>query len=341
MQEKNFGKSQHTHKLDKIILTSFSKYVNKTFMEVKKEDVVAFFNAMKSGELHSKRGKYGDYTIELYKSQIKKFYKWLYNYEETQSVPKQVSWITVNAKRAYKHKTEADILTVEEVEALIEAAKTPRNRAIISVLFDSAARIGEFVNLKMKDVIVKDGDVSLCVDGKTGPRKIPLNISTKYLLEYLEEHPFRELRDSPLWISKRKQKLTVSGFQNQISKIRKRANITKKLTPHIFRHSRLTDLARKGMNESSMRCFAGWSQDSSMPAVYLHLCGDDVKNALRKIEPKVTYVEKESLEKQVQQRLTEEKKNMQDEILKRLLDLLKNPQHKTIQDFLFEESEKA
>ncbi len=134
--EKNFDKSPHTIKMDNMVLTKFSRYINKTFKEVKKEDVVTFFNALKSGELQGKRGKYADYTIELY--------KWLTGTKE----PEQVSWLQINIKKAYKHKTKTDVLELTEVEELIKTARTPRNRAIIAVLFDSAARIGEFTNPK-------------------------------------------------------------------------------------------------------------------------------------------------------------------------------------------------
>ena len=256
MRERNIDKSKHTLKIDNLVLRTFSRYVKKPFREVTKDDVMDFFDAMRTGKITSQYGRYGGYTIELYKSQIKKFFKWLYDFEITQKVPEQVAWIKLNVKKAYKHKTKADILTLEEIEQFIEAAKTPRNRAIISVLFDSACRISEFTNLSVGDVIQEGNEISVCVDGKTGQRTIPLNNSTKYLLEYLENHPYKQLRTAPLWLSNRKQKLTRRGVYQAVESIAKRSKVQQNVSCHILRHSRLTDLAKKGMNESQMRYFA-------------------------------------------------------------------------------------
>jgi len=51
-----------------------------------------------------------------------------------------------------------------------------------------------------------------------------------------------------------------------------------------FRHSKLTDLARKGMRETAMREFSGWTENSIMPSVYLHLTDDDVNLVRMELE---------------------------------------------------------
>ncbi|HUT00254.1 MAG TPA: hypothetical protein VMY59_08065, partial [Candidatus Thermoplasmatota archaeon] len=88
-----------------------------------------------------------------------------------------------------------------------------------------------------------------------------------------------------------------------------------------------------------MRHFAGWSRSSQMPSIYIHIAGDNVLSALRKIEPKKQLIDSTTVEQQVQQRLAEEKQKMQEEILAQLIETLKDPQHKAIQDMLFEQNE--
>jgi site-specific recombinase XerD len=240
----------------------------------------------------------------------------------------------------YKYKTKAGILTKDEINTLISACKKPVERAMISVLYDSAARIDEFIKLKIGDVVKEGEEYIICVTGKTGQRNIPLNYSMKYMLEYLEEHPYRNLRTAPLWLNRKNQQYSENGIYTIMKSIVKRSAIQKHVHNHLFRHSRLTELAHEGMNESQMRVFAGWKNDSTMPAIYLHLSNDDVKDALRRIEPKATYVEKESIEQQVSQRLEQERQKMHDEILAQLLETLKDPQHRAIQDYLFSQSER-
>ena len=60
---------------------------------------------------------------------------------------------------------------------------------------------------------------------------------------------------------------------------------------HIFRHSRLTELAAGKLNEAQIRKFAGWTPSSSMAEIYFHLDDHDVINILtegeiKKPEPK-------------------------------------------------------
>ena len=58
-------------------------------------------------------------------------------------------------------------------------------------------------------------------------------------------------------------------------KIARKAGIEKKVYPHLFRHSRATQLARY-LTEMEMKIFFGWSKNSNMPSVYVHLSGRDI-----------------------------------------------------------------
>jgi hypothetical protein len=62
-----------------------------------------------------------------------------------------------------------------------------------------------------------------------------------------------------------------------------RAKLDKKCYPHLLRHSRLTELARRGANEQVLKYYAGWTDDSSMPATYCHLSATDVDETIRAI----------------------------------------------------------
>ena len=70
-----------------------------------------------------------------------------------------------------------------------------------------------------------------------------------------------------------------------------------KLYPHLFRHSRLTELAASGYsNEALLKKFAGWEAGSNMAAVYFHLDDADVKNMLL-IENGLEKFEKKTIRK--------------------------------------------
>jgi site-specific recombinase XerD len=330
-KERNSGKSSETIKLESYVLRRLYDHLQKPMEQVTKQDLVDYFDYLAK--------QLQPYTIVTHKILVKKFFKWLYNFQLGDKVPEQVSWITFDKKKAYKTKTKADMLTQEEIEKMIGVCKTPLEKAMIAVQSDAATRPGEFLALKVSNVVQEADGFSLCVDGKTGQRIIPLNGSTKYLVDYLNQHPDRDNKNAPLWISKINTQYSVSGFHCMLKKIAKRAGITKNVSGHLFRHVRLTQLAKQHLPESIMRNFAGWEANSMMPSVYLHMDGSDVKDAIRKLEPTKAYVLESTIEEQVAQRMKEESQKIHDEVLAQLLETLKNPQHTAIQDLLFAQSE--
>jgi len=60
------------------------------------------------------------------------------------------------------------------------------------------------------------------------------------------------------------------------------AGVKKRVNPHAFRHSRATFLANN-LTEAQMKEYFGWVQSSGMAAVYVHLSGRDVDNAILKL----------------------------------------------------------
>lgn len=57
------------------------------------------------------------------------------------------------------------------------------------------------------------------------------------------------------------------------------AGIKKPINPHHFRHSRATKLANS-LKEAQLKEFFGWTQNSDMASIYVHMSGRDVDDAL-------------------------------------------------------------
>ena len=69
------------------------------------------------------------------------------------------------------------------------------------------------------------------------------------------------------------------GVYGKLKSIAKRAGIKKNVHPHIFRHTKLTEMA-KVLTDAELRIFAGWTKSSNMAAVYTHLNSNDVNNKI-------------------------------------------------------------
>lgn len=113
-------------------------------------------------------------------------------------------------------------------------------------------------------------------------------------------HPKRNLKS---FINKIKnsEDITTRNNRNMISynKIReilsnlaKKADVKKRVNPHSFRYARATNLAQF-LTEAQMKEFFGWTQASDMAALYVHLSGRDVDNAILKANGKLPKEEEE------------------------------------------------
>ncbi len=253
-------------------LRQLALFVNKNFKAMKKNDIENYFSSL--GELQSK-------TWSSKGAFIKSFFKWLYNSDE---YPANVKWIKTSVKNK-NHKLPSDLLTKEEIKAMINAGDSLQEKALISVLYESASRIGELLNLKLKDAVPDQYGCVIMVDGKTGMRRIRLIESSPDIVLWINNHPKKEDRDSPLFIHLHNHDTSYckgmdwSTAKMIINRLAKKAGITKRIHPHLFRHSRLTELA-KDFTESELKIMAGWTGSSNMAGVYVHLSGADIEKKI-------------------------------------------------------------
>ncbi|MHA2266013.1 MAG: tyrosine-type recombinase/integrase, partial [Candidatus Thorarchaeota archaeon] len=157
---------------------------------------------------------------------------------------------------------------------------------IVAVLWESGCRIGELLNLRIRHVSFEENLTRITVHGKTGARRVPLIDSTPYLAEWLENHPMRDKRGSPLWVGigtvGRDRRLEYAALRKMLQNMARKAKIGKKVNPHNFRHSRATMLANH-LTEAQMNQYFGWVTGSDMPSTYVHLSGRDVDDAILKM----------------------------------------------------------
>ncbi|MBD3259402.1 tyrosine-type recombinase/integrase [Candidatus Woesearchaeota archaeon] len=225
-----------------------------------------------------------EWTKLAYRVVVKRFYKWLRGTEE---YPPEVSWMKISFKKDRKKlPSEGDLLTEADIKKLISKAKNSRDKAFISTLYESGCRIGELGSIKLKNVTFDKYGTLLCVDGKTGPRKIRVINSTSFISQWLNDHPDRNNKEAFLWVTVGKRneftRLSYEMIRKVLRLLFKEAGIKKNCNPHIFRHSRATFLANH-LTEFQMNQYFGWIQGSDMPSTYVHLSGKNTDDALLKL----------------------------------------------------------
>lgn len=289
MQLIGVGKPRIMKYFDKI--TRLGIWLDKDFEQATKEDIEKVVMQVHQRTDLTMATKI-DYNIIL-----KRFYKWLLGHEE--EYPLCVKWLKTTLKYKDKHVTnQADLITESEVQRLISVAIHPRNRAFISLLYETGCRIGEIANLSIGQVLFDQYGCVLNVSGKTGARRIRVVNSTSYLVQWLEMHPCKNDRTKPVWVhlgkAGLKKQLEYNSIRKLLQELFKTAGINKRCNPHIFRHSGATFMANH-MTEAQMKAYFGWVQASDMASTYVHLSGRDTDNAILEMNGLATKEEKQSL----------------------------------------------
>lgn len=259
------------------VITFVAKRLQKDLDAATKEDMKEIV-----GEIQ--RGSYKPWTKHTYKVMIRGFFKWL---RGTESYPEEVSWISIRISRSEMHlPSEGDLLGEQDIERLFNVVENPRDKAFISILWESGARVGEIGNLCLKHIQFDAHGVQITVHGKTGSRKIRLIASTPHLSTWINTHPSQRTGETALWLNvgtrnhnKPMCYITISTMLRRYFRL---AGIKKKCNPHLFRHSRATYMA-KYLTEFQMNQYFGWIQGSKMASTYVHISGRDVDNAILKM----------------------------------------------------------
>lgn len=181
----------------------------------------------------------------------------------------------------------AEIITEQDLILLIEkGCRNQKDRAFISLLHETGARIGEFLNLHIKDITIKNNLAEIVLSGKTGTRTVFAHNSIPYFVQYIDSHPTKKDVDSFLWICedtrRRGQPLMHIGAMRLLKRVFKRAGLKKKHNCHWFRHSRASLLAPK-ITEPLLRKYMGWGKDSTMIKHYGHISDKQLMDEINKL----------------------------------------------------------
>lgn len=220
-----------------------------------------------------------DATVDTYKKAIRQFWTWM-DPDDDGEAPEEVAWMKISA--GGNDTLPQDLLTKADVKTQVEAAKNPRDRAFIMVLYETGARIGELIDLTVGDIEDRTHGKKITIEGKTGARRLPLVESVPYVNKWLNDHP-DPAKNAPLWCKIQQggpdDQLTYNYIRQKIlQKNMERAGLDKPSNPHHYRHSRASFLANE-MTEAQLCEWFGWVQGSDVPARYVHLSGRDIDNA--------------------------------------------------------------
>ncbi|MEM5873035.1 MAG: tyrosine-type recombinase/integrase [Candidatus Aenigmatarchaeota archaeon] len=259
------GKSKNTIKTYSISIRKFLEYVSNIFS---KNDINVDFlkeNLNKNliirflAEIKTKKNLDPN-SIRLYIRSLSSFLKFL----DRPDIIKDLKVPRVD-KKLPKY------ITFDEFNRLLSFVKKKRDKLILLLLFYTGVRVSELVNLKKEDVLIKEGFIR--VYGKGGKeRMIPI---PKFLIEELNNY-IQTLKDEKLF------NISTRQVERIVKKYAKLANINKKVTPHVLRHSLATMLLSNGVDIRYIQEILGHSS-LSITQIYTHVIPSKLKEIYEKV----------------------------------------------------------
>lgn len=262
------GASNETIKLYTAAIRDFLLFTNnKPLRGITLKDIINWRNE------RLKSGFPGGKTNDVHKWQVTLHYY-------TILLRRFLQWLGVRIKVPSVRKTPAkiEVLSDDEVEALLLHARKPIDKLIVNLLLTTGLRSRELLELRVEDV-------------DFNKRTIRVR-SAKYGKERYVTAPLEVFELLQSWIKLNDLKprdklfnLTYTALYMRLKRLARKASIDpSKVRPHILRHTFATLAIRKGLSIPSLQRLLGHS-DIRTTQVYLHLTIDDVK---REYDEKIT-----------------------------------------------------
>lgn len=202
---------------------------------------------------------------------------------------------TAKAKLPRERKRVLDTLSREEMAAMEDAATSERDRLIVRLLSDTGMRVGELLALTAGDVRVAGGRNLLMVRGKGDrERLVPVRPAVaRRLSRYATKSRPEDASSSRIFLGNRRsartgnhEPLSASGVDQLIRDLAVTAGITKRVYPHLFRHSFITNYLRSGGNPILCAQVVGHETLAMITSTYQHLVVTDAAvELMRLLEP--------------------------------------------------------
>ncbi len=187
-----------------------------------------------------------------------------------------------------------DLISTDELSRLLDAPtgsdlKSLRDRAILQLLFSTGLRVSELCSLS-SDIDLHADEMS--VRGKGDKVRVVFlsDEAKKAVKEYLDK---RTDTDDSLFVKvtghekaeKEELRLTPRSVERIVKHYAIKAGISKKVTPHVIRHSFATDLLRNGADLRSVQMLLGHANIGTTQ-IYTHITDSELRNVHKKFHNK-------------------------------------------------------
>ncbi|PJB98589.1 MAG: integrase, partial [Nitrosopumilales archaeon CG_4_9_14_0_8_um_filter_34_10] len=168
------------------VILSLSRLIKKDWNDVTHDDISKLVYDIMTK--YSKNGQESHSTWD-HKKILKIFFRWMKlgsrSYQDVGNPPETDK---IKLKSVKNKIIREQLLTDDDLVLLLRSSRNTRDKAMISVAYESGCRPGELLSLKVKHVKIDQYGAMLSVDGKTGARNIRIVKSVPHLMQWIDAH---------------------------------------------------------------------------------------------------------------------------------------------------------
>lgn len=233
--------------------TTFLKATGKSPENLNCEDVRDFLLSKRDAGLKPA-------TINLFCSSIHFFYRHVLH----------IPWDDLLIQRMLIDRALPTILTLEEIEILLNATKNLKHRAMFATMYSSGLRVSELVHLHYNDISRSTMQIHV---RNTKNRVDRYTLLSERNLELLTEYWFKCGKPKEILFPHRyypDQYLSTNSVEGAMRKALAASGLKKHVSPHSLRHSFATHLMENGVEQRYIQALLG-HKDPQSTEIYLHV----------------------------------------------------------------------
>ncbi|MGC3977815.1 MAG: tyrosine-type recombinase/integrase [Paludibacteraceae bacterium] len=185
-------------------------------------------------------------------------------------------------ERPREEKFLPEVLSLQEVEKIITATENLKHKAVLMTIYSAGLRIGEVVNLKLKDI--DSNRMQIRIEQAKGKKDRYTLLSVK-TLEILRKYFIEYKPKTWIFEGEKGQPYSTKSVQTILKKSVESVGIKKHVTVHTLRHSFATHLLEAGTDLRYIQSLLGHSS-SKTTEIYTHITTkgfDQIKSPLDKL----------------------------------------------------------
>jgi integrase len=184
-----------------------------------------------------------------------------------------------------------EVLSVEQVQAILDVQRRLRNRFLFALLFETGMRVGQALGLRHEDVVSWERRIEIRprednangARGKRGRGSVPVSAELMRLhLEYMHRE-YGGLQSDYVFVNLWSGRRGAPMRYESVYELAKRTSLKVgfEFTPHTLRHTHATLARRGGMSlDALQRMLTHRSQAST--GIYAHLDVEDLRAELER-----------------------------------------------------------